>query len=470
MAKNATHIASALILLAAAFVMLAQPFADLSNTTHIMLGGIIITLCIWIFKPLNLPYSVGGLFLAAFSLAVGLSPAVVFSGFSQSAIWTLIPALFFGYVLQRTGLGKRIALGIVKLFKPSYPTLVLAWVIIGTVLSVLTPSITVRIAIVIPIALECCELCRIEKNSRGNSLILLTAFAMALIPGAGWLSGMLGGPIIQGMFNAVPGLEGLVTFSSWFNVMFLPLMLVTVIVAAAGLFLLKPKEKIPQEVATAIKNYPLAKMTRQEIIASIILSCVFLMFVTSRFHGIPDVAVCLAAAFAFFLSKLLEPADFNAGVNWDLVVFIGIAISLGGIFVETGLSEWLAGIIVPALSPIGGNPWLFMFGAVTFMFIWRFFDIAIFIPTMAIVIPIIPAIQEAYGIGPLAWLPILIMAHNAFFMAYQNIWAVMSRSIAGERAWDNKHMSAYGVVYFVACLVAVAVSMPLWSSIGLFGG
>jgi len=471
MTKKAAYIGSALMILAAVVVMIAQPFStNLDSTAHIMLGGILITLCFWVFKPFNLPYSVGGMFLAAYSLAVGLSPAVVFSGFSQSAVWTLIPALFFGYVLQKTGLGKRIALGIVKLFKPSYPTLVLAWVLIGTTLSVLTPSITVRIAIVIPIALECCELCQIKKNSRGNSLILLTAFAMALIPGSGWLSGLLGGPIIQGMYNAVPGLYGLVTFSSWFSVMFVPFMLVTVIVAVGGLFLLNPKEKIPATVAAAIKNYPLGKMTKQEIIASIILGCVFVMFMTSRFHGIPDVAVCLAAAFGFFLFKLLEPSDFNAGVNWDLVVFIGIAISLGAIFVETGISEWLAGIVVPAMRPIGGNPWVFMFGAVIFMFAWRFFDIAIFIPTMAIVIPIIPAIQEAYGIGPLAWLPILIMAHNAFFMAYQNIWAVMSRTIARERAWDNRHMSAYGVLYFVACLVAVAVSMPLWIGLGMFGG
>jgi len=197
-----SHIGSGLLVLIAVVVMAARPFsASLNDTAQFMLGGIIIALSIWIFKPFSLSYSAGGLFLSFFALALGLKPAVVFSGFTQSAIWTLVPALFFGFTLQKTGLGKRIALAIIKLFKPSYTTLVLAWVLIGVILSLLTPSSTVRVAIMIPIAVQCCELCKLEKGSKGNSLILLTAFGMAILPGSGWMSGVLWGPIISGMIN-----------------------------------------------------------------------------------------------------------------------------------------------------------------------------------------------------------------------------------------------------------------------------
>ena len=458
-----------ILVIISVIIMAVKPFsANLSDTAHIMLGGIIITLGIWIFKPFNLPYAAGGLFLAMFALILGLAPTVVFSGFSQSAVWTLIPALFFGYTLQKTGLGKRIAFGIVKLFKPSYISLVFAWVLIGIVLSILTPSITVRVAIVIPIALQCCELCKLKKGSRGNSLILLTAFAMALIPGSGWLSGILGGPIIQSMYNNA-GMTDIVTFGSWLEILFLPMMIVTIIVAFGGLIILKPKEPLSKDIINEIKAQPLAKMSRHEGTAAIILSGVFVMFLTSGLHGIPDAAVCLAAVFVFFLSGVLEAKDFNAGVNWDLVIFIGMAISLGPIFYETGISQWLSGIIVPALNPITGNPWIFMYGIMTVMFLWRFVDVAIFIPTMAIVIPILPDIQAAYQIHPLVWIAVLIMAHNAFFLAYQNIWAVMSRSMAGDRAWDNKHMSSYGVLYFIACLISLTVAIPMWINMGMFG-
>ena len=465
-----SHIGSGLMVLAAVIIMLIKPFsANLNDTAHIMLGGIIITLCIWIFKPLNLPYAVGGLFLALFALIIGLAPATVFSGLAQPAIWTLIPALFFGFTLQKTGLGKRIALTIIKFCKPSYFSLVFAWIFVGLILSVLTPSITVRVAIVIPIALQCCELCKIKKGTKGNALILLTAFAMALIPGSGWLSGLLTGPIIQSMYNATPGLEGIVTFNSWLNVLFLPMLIVTALVAAGSLIVLKPDEPISKDVINAIKEQSSQKMDRNEIMSAIILTAVFLMFLNSGFHRIQGAAICLAAVFALFLFGVLEPKDFNAGVNWDLVIFIGMALSLGAIFTATGISQWLAGIVVPALAPIAGNPWIFMFSIMIFMFLWRFVDVATFIPTMAIMIPILPDIQAAYQISPLVWVAIFVMAQNAFFMAYQNIWAMMSRSISGERACSNKHLGIYGVLYFIACLLSMTAAIPMWIRAGLFG-
>ncbi|MCL2295124.1 MAG: SLC13 family permease [Spirochaetes bacterium] len=459
----------ALLLFFAVIIMVAKPFSEnMSETAHFMLGGIIVALGIWIFKPFNLPYAVGGLFLAMFALILGLAPAVVFSGFSQPAVWTLIPALFFGYTLQKTGLGKRIAFEIIKLFKPSYGSLVLALVLIGIVLSILTPSITVRVAIIIPIALQCCELCKLEKRSKGNSLILLTAFAMALIPGSGWLSGLLSGPIMQSMFENA-GMENILTFRSWFDILFLPMMLVTAIVAVGGLILLRPSIPISKNIIDEIKARPTEKISRHECITALVLSGVFVMFLTSSLHGIPDVAVCLAAVFIFYISGVLESKDFNTGVNWDLVIFIGIAISLGPIFFETGISQWLAGIIVPAISPITGNPWVFVFVITTIMFLWRFVDVAIFIPTMAIVIPILPDIQAEHQIHPLIWVAVLAMASNAFFMTYQNIWAMMSRSMAGDRAWENEHLSKYGVIYFAACMIALTVAIPMWINAGLFG-
>ncbi|MCL2033305.1 MAG: SLC13 family permease [Oscillospiraceae bacterium] len=465
-----SYLGSGLLVLIAAIVMLTKPFsAFLDDNAQIMLGGVLITLCIWIFKPFKLPYSVGGLFLAFFALAFGLKPAVVFSGFTQSAIWTLVPALFFGYTLQKTGLGKRIALAVIKLFKPSYISLIFALVLIGIILSVLTPSSTVRVAIVIPIAVQCCELCKLEKGSKGNSLILLTAFAMAIIPGSGLLTGVLWGPIISGMINAVPQTQGLVTFGSWFGVMFFPVILSTILLIAGSLLVLKPKEKLSKDAIDAIREQSAENMSRREIIAGIILAAVFVMFLTSRYHGVPDAALCLAAVFLFFLFRVLEPGDFNTGVNWDLIIFIAMALSLGPIFTETGISQWVSGFIVPALAPVAGNPWTFMFSIMLVMFLVRFIDVAFFIPTMAIMVPILPDIQAAYQISPLVWLFIFVMAANCFFMAYQNMWAMMSMSIAGDRAWESKHLSVYGILYLAACMLSLIAAIPMWTAAGLFG-
>lgn len=465
-----SYAGSGLLVLAAAFVMVFKPFsAGLNDTAQLMIGGILVSLSIWIFKPFNLSYSAGALFLIFVALSAGVRPASVFAGFTQSATWTLISALFFGFTLQKTGLSRRITLMILKTIKPSYISMTMAWVFIGIALSLLTPSATVRVAIMIPLAAQCAELCKLEKGSKGNSLIILTAFGMAIIPGSGWMTGVLWGPIISGMINAVPETQGLVNFNNWFNTLFVPVMITTVLLISGSLLMLKPKEKMSKDAIEAIREESIPKISRHEIITGVVLITVFAMFLTSGYHGLPDAAVCIAAVFVFFLSGVLETKDFNSGVNWDLIIFMSIALSFSAIFNETELSGWLAEIIVPALAPIAGNPFLFMFGIMVFVYLWRFFDVALFIPTIAILVTILPSVQEAYNISPLIWLFIFVFAGNSFVMAYQNMWAMMSRSLSGERTFTNKHIGTYGLIYIAASFIALLIAVPIWKNAGLFG-
>jgi len=318
----------------------------------------------------------------------------------------------------------------------------------------------------LPIAAQCCELFDLKRGSKGNSLILLASFAMALIPGSGWLTGVIWGPFIQGQMLSA-GIT--VTFGDWLGVLLVPVIIATVLLVAGGLLFLKPEEKLSKEAIDAVKKQPMEKMGKNEIISASILILVFGMSLTSSLHGLSTAIICVAAMLCFFVTGVLETKDFNAAANWNLVIFIAMAFSLGPIFNATGISEWLSGIVVPALAPIAGNPWLFVFTVTAFMFVWSLVDVAMFLPTISIMAPILPRIQEAYQIDPLVWIAIFILAGNAFFLAYQNMWAVMSRSIAEDRAWRNKHQSIYGLLYFAACLLALIVAVPMWINAGLFG-
>ncbi|MCL2043347.1 MAG: SLC13 family permease [Treponema sp.] len=452
----------ALFFLPALWIMLAGPFAPgLEAKGHLMLGAVIIAVGIWVFKPFGLPFSMGAFFLAAFGLIAGLEPGTVFSGFAHSAVWTLVPALFFGTVLRKTGLGRNIAFGIMRLFRPSYPSLITAWVIIGVVLSIFTPSMTVRVAIMIPIAVQCCELCDLKKGSKGQSLIMMTAFAMAILPGSGWLTGVLWGPIVQGLYDRVPEMAGLITFDSWLSVMLIPQILISLLLVVIGYFVLRPEDKISTDVFNSLKTGEKIKLSKNEKNAGIILLLVFALFITSGLHSLSTAAVCLAAVIAFFILKILTPEDIGTGLSWDMVIYVAMALSINSIFTATGIAGWLSGIIVPAIGPIAGNPMIFALVMLIILFAWRFVDIALFLPTMAILIPLLPSVQEAYGINPLLWLPLFIMAANCFFMNYTNMWAMMGSSLAGERSWTNKHLAIYGIIYFIICLAVIAVLTPL---------
>ena len=58
------------------------------------------------------------------------------AGYTSSAVWVLIPALFFGFALIKTGLGKRIAYFVLKTFEPGILSMAgspLKFLLVGTV-------------------------------------------------------------------------------------------------------------------------------------------------------------------------------------------------------------------------------------------------------------------------------------------------------------------------------------------------
>lgn len=458
------------MLVFALYVGLAKPWLPgLSGQAHLVLLALIITIGLWIFKPLNMPNSVSGFFFLMFTLAIKVPSANVFSGFTSGALWTLIPALFFGFVLIKTGLGKRIGFLVMKMFNPSYPMLILAFVIIGLALSALTPSITVRCVIIVPIAVSVIEACNLELKSKGSALLLLSAWAMAVIPGTGWLTGSLHGPIIMGMFGAVPELKGVMNFDSYLQVMFLPALVLTLLLIVGGYFALKPKDPITLKKEYFQEEYAkLGAWSKDQTISAIVLTLSFLMFFTNKIHGVPDGATVLGAMFLLTVLGVLKGSEIGTGISWDLIMFIGVAMSIGGVFGVTGVSKWLVGVLVPVIAPLTSSPWMFCYSVIILFFILRFFDVAVFIPTMAILIPVLPQISVNYGVNPMVWVPLFIMAANCFFLTYTNMFAMVAESIAKERSWTAGQSSTYGLVYGVAVLITLAIAVPYWTSIGMF--
>ncbi len=469
MNKKAGITGAAVFLIIGITVLFAKPFLPaLSDRGHYVISMLIITIGLWIFRPFGVPLSVSGAFFMACALAAGIPAKEVFSGFSTSAVWTLIPALFFGFALAKTGLGKRIAYFGMKVTKLSYGRLLLMWALIGIALSALTPSINVRVVIITPIALNCVDILNLAKGSKERSLILLSAFAMAIIPGTGWITGSLNGPVINGLYTVVPQL-GAITFNQWLKVSLLPAVLISFLTLILGYFAIKPSKPIKFAKELFIDEYnKLGAPSRTEKVTALILILSFIMFVTNSLHHIPDAATCLIALFLLTAFGVVKIGDVSGGISWDLVIFIGTAMGLSAIFTQSGVSGWLSSILLKAISPVCVNPWLFIYATLIAMFLLRFIDIASFIPTMAVLMSVIPQLSASYGINPLVWIPLFTIAINACFLSYQNMFALVAESNFENNGWMKKHFSIYGCVYFIACMISMLAAIPYWISIGMF--
>ena len=356
---------------------------------------------------------------------------------------------------------------ILKLFKPSYFSMIIAWTMIGIAFSLLTPSMTVRVAIMIPIAVNCCELCKLETGTKGYSLIPLTAFLMALVPGEGWMTGSLTGPVLMGTYDGVEALKGVLTSSSYLKVCIIPLELATILVLIGSMIFLMPKEKLSAEADKAIREMKLEKITRDEVISGIILFISFLLFLFGESIGISSLVVCLSATFLFFAFGIVKPGEIGTGISWNLIVFLGMGMALGNVCKGTGIIEWLSSQVVPALAPVSGSPYLLIGSVTAFLFLWNLVDVACYFPTFTIVPTILPAIQKAYGIHPLVFVPALSLACCAFFMSYHNQWVAMSESIAKSRPWTSKHRFIYSIIYFVSGIISMLVCVPIFRNWGL---
>jgi anion transporter len=451
------------------YLAVFKPFSpSLSSQGHLVLAAVVFAVGLWVFGSRWIPASVASMVMLALILAAGVSYPTVFNGYTTRSIWILIPALFFGFALTKTGLGKRLAYTVMKLFKPSYFSLTISWVIIGLVLSALTPSITVRIAIIIPIAAATVEICRVKGGSTGNGLVMLVAWAMAIIPGTGWLTGSLWGPMAIGFFGTTPGLENIISFNSWIKAILLPSELLALLFVV-GLFLtMRPKENLDISSDVFVSEHKaLGPVKTQERATLYILGLTFLLLVTAQLHKIPDVAVVMGALALLASFGVIQLKDIGPAISWDLVIFLGAIMGLGAIFHETGVSQLLSTSFAPFISKLASSPWILVLTAFVGLFVWRFLDVAQLYATIPFLIPLLPLLFSAHGIHPLVIFTIFIMAGNSFLLTYQQPFAILGESLAGQAVWTPAQLRKAGTIYFVSCLITLAATIPYWMAAGL---
>jgi di/tricarboxylate transporter len=360
-----------------------------------------------------------------------------------------------------------VAYRILGLFKPGYLTMTISWVIIGLLLSVFTPSITVRIAIMVPLAVASAEICRQQYGMKGSSYILLLAWSMAILPGCGWVTGSLWGPMAIGYFNSTPGLEGSINFGSWIQGMLLPAELLTFIFIALLFVFMRPKEKLTVNGDVFKAEYKaLGPMSFREKATLTILGVTFLMLVTSQFSGIPDVAICLGAFALLAAAGVIKAADIGPAISWDLVVFLGSAMGLSLILQVSGVAAFLSESFMPAVSVLAAHPWILLFVVLIGLFVWRFLDVAQLYPTIPFLMPFLPLLFIDFGINPLVLYMIFIMAGNFFFLTYQQPFAILGQSLAKESSWSSGQLRQAGTFYAIACIATLAVTIPYWMAIG----
>jgi sodium-dependent dicarboxylate transporter 2/3/5 len=431
----------------AAVLFLLKP-AGLDPAGHKALAVIVLAVGFWATDVLASGITaVGALGLL---LAFRIPPATALAGFSSSAFWILISVLFFGRAMEKTGLARRISYRILLIFKPTYNGIIFAFLVIGVILAFGIPSMTVRTAIMIPIAWAIVQALELPLPGRGSALIILSTFQMAVLPGCAILTGALWGPYLTGLYNS---LKLPITWLGYAKVMAVPTIILCVLVLLANRLALAPKAGAPTTREIVREQYrKLGAMTSAEKLTALVI-------------GLSAEAIGMMALTLLFAAKVLVPAEIGTGISWNLALFVGGVLSLSAVITAFKISAWLGNFIIPAIQPFAGNPWLLLTAIAALVVVMRFIDPVGFI-TIGIFFLTLHDFIAARGMDPLVLVGAIYLPLHIFWFPYQNIWTVITEGVTGKKAYTDGDRFKSSFLYLGAALIALWASIFYWKLIG----
>jgi len=435
--------------------------AGLSRIGQSVLAITAFTAILWASQVVN--NGIASILMMALLIAAGVKPPLAFSGFSAPPFWVLLTVLFYGFAMKKTGLAQRISYYILSLFPSTYWGILSAFFVIGFVLALGIPSMTVRTAIMIPIAWALVQSLGIPPRSRGSALIILTVVEMAVIPGLAFLYGALSGPIVESAFQAkhLP-----LSWLSYAKYLTFPTLLLCALILAANQIVLRPEKPLDASPGFAKDRLrELGAFRRPEWITALVVLLSIVFWTTDRYHHLPSFFAGMIAMVVFALAGILRDEDIGTGVSWPLLLFLGGIFGLANIIQEYRITDWLASYFVPVAHQLTSHPLLLVTVVALTMFVLRFLDPSSFIAISVLFLSVVE-VTSAAGIPPLVLMSAVLLASVPFWMTYQNFWVAMSESLTSSEGFSNGQRIRIATTYAIAVLVTLICSTGYWKLIG----
>jgi L-tartrate/succinate antiporter len=268
------------------------------------------------------------------------------SGFGNTTVWLIFGAFMFALGYSKTGLGRRIALFLVK--KLGKRTLGLGYAITfaDLVLAPFTPSNTARSGgTIFPIIQNIPRLYRSEPGTTARkigSYLMWTAFAATCLTSSLFLTSMAPNLLAVDLTNKTVGLE--ITWMQWF-LGFLPIGILLVLLLPYIIYKVYPPEiKTSDEVPKwATKELTqMGKISKKELVmATFVLLALFLwIFAGSQIH---PTTVALAVIALMLITRIVNWDDILGNKPaWNVLVWFATLVTLADGLNRVGFVSWFA--------------------------------------------------------------------------------------------------------------------------------
>lgn len=387
---------------------------------------------------------------------------VILGNFSKNNVWLPMAIVGFAGCMERSGVLRRIAFNVFKIFPTTYVGQALAVSAASVVLTPLVPSTSAKLGVMSPFTASLASEAGIQPHSKAMKGLWFVLFNVCYVCAFCVLTGSNGNFLILGFAPEEQAakftwLYWLLMCAVWF--------VVTVVLTVLFVAVFMKPEK-PINITKEMVNQKLAElgpMSSDEKFCVTVLACAVALWITESYHGIDTAVVAWGALFAMIIRGLFGTKDVFR-LPWPFFLFLAGLLGMSDYMNSSGVSEWISQTLAPVVGKLIPNSFVFVIILVVVVWIVRLFVDSL--STMAIVPTVFGPIAAVLGINPLlvVWLSFVngqqwILPHNTPQM--------LQSAVMMNNAVDHEDVRSLSFVYMAIALIGSLASIPVWTAMGL---
>ena len=282
------------------------------------------------------------------------------SGFSNSTVWLIFAAFMFALGYEKTGLGERIALVLVKAMGGKTLTLGYAVMAADFALAPFMPSNTARSGgTIFPVINHLPPLYDSKPNDpsarRIGGYIMWTALATTCVTSSMFLTGLAPNLLALEIAHKTANVE--ISWMQWF-VAFAPVgILLLIAVPLLGYWLYPPEVKsgegVPKWAGSELEK--MGPITQREIILGVLVFVALLLWIFGGNYVDPTTAALVVISL-MLITRVVTWNDILANKQaWNTLVWFATLVALADGLSHVGFVKWLATVMagyVTGFSPL----------------------------------------------------------------------------------------------------------------------
>ncbi|MFT6809564.1 MAG: DASS family divalent anion:Na+ symporter [Saprospiraceae bacterium] len=326
------------------------------------------------------PYPMGmmvlaGLLILTISGEITIQESLL--GFADSTVWLVVAAFLIAAAMIDTGLGRRIALNLVR--KLGRTVKGLAYAICGSefILATVMPSNTARgggiHAPIVNALAHSLGSTKDDHPERAGRYLSIVGGHANLIAAAMFMTGMAANPLVTKAVNDVYGIE--FGWGTWALGSIVPGLVSLALLPQLIYFLARPTldDGRAAQLLAQEELKVMGPMTLREKIMACVLVLLLVLWTTKFIHGMGTTTVALLAVMVLLFTRAQKwDAIISNKLAWDTLIWLGGLLTMANLLLKYGFISWFVDNVQLSVSGYSGLSAILILGVIYFYSMYSF--------------------------------------------------------------------------------------------------